>query len=64
MPLSVNAEVSGKFPQPSYLTLGSFRRGVITLIDQSKIPKDALVEADNIYLYEDGNAGPRPGVDW
>ena len=64
MPLNVNAEVSGKFPQPSYLTLGSFRRGVITLIDQSKIPKDALVEADNIYLYEDGNAGPRPGVDW
>lgn len=64
MPLNIDAEVSGKFPQPNYLTLGSFRRGVITLIDQSKIPKDALVEADNIYLYEDGNAGPRPGVDW
>lgn len=64
MPLSIDTEVRGGFPEPKYLTLGSFRRGVITLIDQSKIPKDALVEADNIFLYEDGNAGPRPGVDW
>lgn len=48
----------------SFFTLDSFKRGVITLIDQSRLPKDALKEADNIFLYEDGMPGPRPGVDW
>ena len=53
-----------KEPPTQYLTLDSFKRGVFTLIDQSRLPKDALKEADNLFLYEDGMPGPRPGVDW
>lgn len=53
-----------KFPPYQYSTLGNFKRGVITLIDKSRLPKDALEVADNIFLYEDGQPGPRPGVDW
>lgn len=36
----------------------------MTIIDQSRLPKNALKEADNIYLYEDGQPGIRPGMDW
>lgn len=64
MPLNINAEVSGKFPQPSFLTLNNWKKGVITLINESRLPKDALKEADNLFLYEDGMPGPRPGVDY
>lgn len=42
----------------------TFRRGVISLIDQSKLPKDALKEASNIMLREDGAPGPRWGTNW
>ena len=62
MPLSLNDNSPVTFPSPNYLTLGNFRKGVITLIDQSRLPKDALKEANNIFLYEDGQPGPRPGV--
>lgn len=64
MPLNVDVGEVGKFPNPSYLTLNNWKRGVITLINESRLPKDALKEADNIFLYEDGMPGPRPGVDW
>lgn len=53
-----------KFPEPTYLTLGNFKMGVITLIDKSRLPKNALEEADNIFLVEDGQPSPRPGVGW
>jgi len=42
----------------------SFSRGVITLVTESKIPKNALKEADNILLKEDGSPSPRWGVGW
>jgi hypothetical protein len=64
MPLTIPDDTPTQFPELSYVTLSSFKRGVITLIDDSRIPKDALKEADNIFLYEDGQPGPRPGVDW
>lgn len=64
MPLDIPNDTPTQFPELSYVTLSSFKRGVITLIDDSRIPKDALKEADNIFLYEDGQPGPRPGVDW
>lgn len=64
MPLNINAEEMGRFPTPSYITLNNWRKGVITLINESRLPKDALKEADNLFLYEDGMPGPRPGVDW
>ena len=64
MPLLVNEDLPTKFPTPQYLTLASQKKGVITLVDKSLLPKDALEQADNIYLYEEGQAGPRPGVDW
>lgn len=53
-----------KFPNPDYLTLQNFSRGVITLIDKSRLPKNALEEAINIFLVEDGQPSIRPGVDW
>jgi hypothetical protein len=64
MPLAVDENLPTKFPEPQFLTLTNFKRGVITLIDKSRLPKDALEAADNIFLYEDGQPGPRPGVDW
>lgn len=62
MPLDISLNLPTKEPPLSYLTLDSFKRGVITLIDQSRLPKNALKEADNCFLYEDGQPGPRPGV--
>lgn len=64
MPLDLPNDLPTTFPAPSFVTLGNFKRGVISLIDKSRLPKDALEEADNIFLYEDGQPGPRPGVDW
>ena len=64
MPLPVDNKLPTGFPTPSYLTLGNFKRGVITLIDKSRLPKDALQQADNIFLKEDGQPSLRPGVDW
>lgn len=64
MPLNLNETNDIKFPTPNYLTLTNWKMGVITLIDKSRIPKNALEKADNIFLYEDGQPGPRPGVNW
>jgi len=64
MPLNLKDDSPKNFPEQQYLTLDNFKRGVITLIDKSRLPKNALQEADNIFLYEDGMPGPRPGVDW
>lgn len=62
MPLQTPDDTPTKFPTPQYLTLGNFKRGVISLIDKSRLPKDALEKADNIFLVEDGQPSPRPGV--
>ena len=62
MPLDISLNLPTSEPPLAYNTLDSFKRGVITLIDQSRLPKDALKEADNLFLYEDGQPGPRPGV--
>lgn len=64
MPLPVEDNIPMNFPSPNYLTLGNFKKGVISLIDKSRLPKDALEQADNIYLVEDGQPTVRPGVDW
>ena len=64
MPLQVDNNLPTNFPRPDYLTLGNFKRGVITLIDKSRLPRDALEQADNIYLVEDGQPSLRPGVDY
>jgi hypothetical protein len=64
MPLLINDDTPITFPKAQYLTLDKFNRGVITLIDKSRLPKNALEAADNIFLYEDGMPGPRPGVNW
>lgn len=60
--MNIDLNLPTSEPAPQYLTLDSWKKGVITLIDQSRLPKDALKEADNIFLYEDGTPGPRPGV--
>ncbi len=64
MPLKIDTNLPTNFPSPDYLTLGNFKRGVITLIDKSRLPKDALEQADNIFLVEDGQPTLRPGTDW
>lgn len=64
MPLTVDSSAPVKFPTPDYLTLANFRKGVITLIDKSRLPKDALEEANNIFLVEDGQPTIRPGTNW
>lgn len=64
MPMNIDLELPTKEPPLQYLTLDTWKRGVYTVIDQSRLPRDALKEADNIFLYEDGTPGPRPGVDW
>lgn len=64
MPLAVETNLPTSFPTPNYLTLGNFKKGVISLIDKSRLPRDALEQADNIFLVEDGQPSLRPGVDW
>lgn len=64
MPLPIKNINHPPPPKPEFLTLSNFKRGVITLIDKSRLPKDALEEANNIFLYEDGQPGPRPGINW
>lgn len=46
------------------LTQDKFDRGVISVVDQSKLPKNALKEANNLFLAEDGAPKVRPGVNW
>lgn len=64
MPLDVNLKLPDTFPPKQELSLNSWQKGVITLIDKSKIPKDALIEAQNLFLTENGTPTPRPGLDW
>lgn len=64
MPLSIPDDLPKNFPNPDYLTLNTWKKGVISLIDRSRLPKDALEQADNIFLVEDGQPTLRPGVDW
>ena len=64
MPLNITDDLPKNFPSPDYLTLGNFKKGVISLLDRSRLPKDALEQADNIFLVEDGQPTLRPGVGW
>ena len=51
-------------PRSVILTQDKFDRGVITLVDQSKLPRNALKEFVNGYLGEDGAPLLRPGLGW
>lgn len=64
MPLPVEDSLPTNFPTAQFLTLNSFKRGCITLIDKSKLPNDAMEEAENLFLVEDGQPTVRPGVGW
>lgn len=65
MPLETTADdAPTTFPTPDFLTLGNFKRGVITLIDKSNLPKNAAEEMTNLYLIEDGAPSFRPGTNW
>lgn len=48
---------------PVVLNQQKFDRGVVSVVDQSNLPKNALKEADNLTLVEDGVPTPREGVD-
>lgn len=64
MPIKIDDSAPKNFPKPDYLTLQNFKRGVITLINESRLPKNALKQAQNIILSEDGQPSVRPGTDW
>lgn len=64
MPLMSRSKTPTSFPSLQFLTLNGFKRGVITLIDKSNLPTDALQEANNLFLYENGQPGTRWGVGW
>lgn len=64
MPLNLTDDLPKSFPTPQFKTLSNFKRGVITLIDKSRLPENALEQADNIFLVEDGQPSLRPGIDW
>lgn len=64
MPQKIEDDAPTTFAKPNYLTLGNFKRGVITLIDKSRLPQNALEQADNIFLVEDGQPSLRPGTAW
>lgn len=64
MPLDLEMNLPNTEPTPSFLTLDGFKRGVISVIDKSKLPKNALERADNMFLYELDTPGPRHGVNW
>ena len=64
MPLIEEANLPTKFPNENTLPLTSWRKGVYTLINKSKLPKDALDKARNIFLVEDGQPKVRPGIGW
>lgn len=51
-------------PGEIVLTQDKFDRGVISLVDQSKLPRNALKDAVNLYLGEDGAPMVRPGLAW
>lgn len=51
-------------PPEQFLTLTTFENGVITLVNQTNLPPNALAEATNLMLYEKGAPGPRWGIDW
>lgn len=64
MPMDLQLNLPTSVPQLTPLTLDSWKKGVITLIDKSRVPKDALIEMQNLFLAEDGVPTIRPGTDW
>lgn len=64
MPLDLKDDSPTTFPAPRFQTLSGWKRGVITLINSSKLPKDALETLRNMFLVEDGQPRIRPGVSW
>ena len=59
-----NLQVPDSPPRPIVITQDKFDRGVITLIDQTKLPRNALKELENGLLGEDGAPMVRPGLAW
>lgn len=51
-------------PAVKVITQDKFDRGVMTIVHPSKLPKNALAVADNLWLGEDGTPEVRPGVAW
>lgn len=55
--------LKGDDGKPFVLTLDKFGKGVMTLYDETRIPKDAVVRSYNMYLDQDGVWTTRPGTD-
>lgn len=66
MPVLSNSLAGLPDNPPGLITLGqeTFGRGVISVVDESKLPRNALKEARNITLSQDGAPKVRPGVNW
>ncbi len=64
MPYNAQVNLPTTIPSPQAITLDSWKRGVITLLDKSRIPRDALVEMKNLMLAENGVPTVRWGTKW
>ena len=66
MPTLSNAWNSLPDNPPGTISLSqeTYSRGVISVVDESKLPRNALKEAKNMSMTEDGAPTVRPGVDW
>lgn len=61
---TVDVNLPTAVPPEQFLTQTTFESGVITLVNPTNLPPNALAEATNIMLYEKGAPGPRWGTDW
>lgn len=64
MSYPVDLKLPTQSPEPQTLTQASFKRGVITLLEETVLPPDALKEATNLMIWENGNPRPRWGSAW
>ena len=66
MPTLYNAWNTLPDTPPGTISLSqeTYGRGVISVVDESKLPRNALKEAKNMSMTEDGAPTVRPGVDW
>lgn len=54
--------INAKPPQQLNLTIDSFKNGVWTLVDESRLPPDAAKESVNLIQTQDGRYSTRPGT--
>jgi len=64
MPINTELNLPTTEPKETFITIENMKRGVITITNKSNLPRNAAEKMDNLFLVEDGQPTPRPGVDW